>query len=429
MYDNVRKPESDWYEAGYTAPRTDTAGTGCYDSYWSPSQAAAPKKKPHQGLKITMIILGVLVLIIASCYVFAGRGRDSISVDGDPGQHGSVTLPREDTDDDTTVTGKNELPTAPTDPSVTMTLQPAGGSALSLQSVYAKCLPSVVGIHADISRGEYSTGTGIVLTSDGYIVTNTHVLDGAKSVTVTTSDGTEYTGALVGADAVSDIAVLKIEAQGLTPAEFGDSSSLQVGDDVVSIGNPLGEQLRWTMTNGIISAINRAVEVDGKSMTLLQTNAALNNGNSGGPLINAYGQVIGINTLKMSTTDDTEATVEGLGFALPISSVSFVVNDIIATGSYRGAPSLGITVTTLEKEGGGTQVQVVEVSGGAGAADAGIQAGDVILAADGQPISVTSDLLTVRRSHVIGDTVTLTILRDGQQFDVEVVLRSNRSFG
>ena len=246
MYDNVRKPESDWYEAGYTAPRTDTAGTGCYDSYWSPSQAAAPKKKPHQGLKITMIILGVLVLIIASCYVFAGRGRDSISVDGDPGQHGSVTLPREDTDDDTTVTGKNELPTAPTDPGVTMTLQPAGGSALTLQSVYAKCLPSVVGIHADISRSEYSTGTGIVLTADGYIVTNTHVLDGAKAVTVTTSDGTEYTGKLVGADAVSDIAVLKIEAQGLTPAEFGDSSSLQVGDDVVSIGNPLGEQLRWT---------------------------------------------------------------------------------------------------------------------------------------------------------------------------------------
>lgn len=429
MYDNVRKPESDWYEAGYTAPRTDTAGTGCYDSYWSPSQAAAPKKKPHQGLKITMIILGVLVLIIASCYVFAGRGRDSISVDGEPGQHGSVTLPREDTDDDTTVTGKNELPTAPTDPGVTMTLQPAGGSALTLQSVYAKCLPSVVGIHADISRSEYSTGTGVVLTADGYIVTNTHVLDGAKAVTVTTSDGTEYTGKLVGADAVSDIAVLKIEAQGLTPAEFGDSSSLQVGDDVVSIGNPLGEQLRWTMTNGIISAINRAVEVDGKSMTLLQTNAALNNGNSGGPLINAYGQVIGINTLKMSTTDDTEATVEGLGFALPISSVSFVVNDIIATGSYRGAPSLGITVTTVEKDGGGTQVQVVEVSGGSGAADAGIQAGDVILAADGQSISVTSDLLTVRRSHVIGDTVTLTILRDGQQFDVEVVLRSNRSFG
>lgn len=171
MYDNVRKPESDWYEAGYSAPRSEASGSGCYDSYWSPSQTAAPKKKSHQGLKITMIILGVLVLIIASCYVFAARGRDSVpSVD--PGQHGSVTIPQDDADDDTTVTGKNELPGAPTDPGVTMELQPAGGSALSLQSVYAKCLPSVVGIHADIRRGEYSTGTGIVLTSDGYIVTN-----------------------------------------------------------------------------------------------------------------------------------------------------------------------------------------------------------------------------------------------------------------
>ena len=238
MYDNVRKPESDWYEAGYTAPRSEASGNGCYgsyDSYWSPSQTAAPKKASHQGLKITMIILGVLVLIIASCYVFAARGRTSVPA-VDPGQHGSVTIPQDEPDDDTTVTGKNELPGAPTNSGVTMALQPAGGSALSLQSVYAKCLPSVVGIHADIRRGEYSTGTGIVLTSDGYIVTNTHVLDGAKSVTVTTSDGTEYTGALVGADAVSDIAVLKIDAQGLTPAEFGDSSSLQVGDD--------GEQLR-----------------------------------------------------------------------------------------------------------------------------------------------------------------------------------------
>ena len=234
----------------------------------------------------------------------------------------------------------------------------------------------------------------------------------------------------MGYDEEEDLAVLKADPQNPLPAaEFGNSDLVQVGDTAYAIGNPLGVELRGTMTNGIISAINRAVEVDGKSMTLLQTNAALNNGNSGGPLINAYGQVIGINTLKMSTTDDTEATVEGLGFALPISSVSFVVNDIIATGSYRGAPSLGITVTTVEKDGGGTQVQVVEVSGGSGAADASIQTGDVILAADGQPISVTSDLLTVRRSHVIGDTVTLTILRDGQQFDVEVVLRSNRSFG
>lgn len=394
MYDNVRKPESDWYEAGYTAPRTDTAGTGCYDSYWSPSQAAAPKKKSHQGLKITMIILGVLVLIIASCYVFAGRGRDSISVDGEPGQHGSVTLPREDTDDDTTVTGKNELPAAPTDPSVTMTLQPAGGSALSLQSVYAKCLPSVVGIHADISRGEYSTGTGVVLTSDGYIVTNTHVLDGAKAVTVTTSDGTEYSGKLVGADAVSDIAVLKIEAQGLTPAEFGDSSSLQVGDDVVSIGNPLGEQLRWTMTNGIISAINRDMVYNGHSMTLLQTNAAINEGNSGGPLINMYGQVIGITNMKALSTG-----VEGIG--ITVGAVSS------AASEYYDLPE-GLYISAVAE--------------GSDAEKQGIQSGDMLLAVNGQAVTTTYDVSAVKDGLKVGDTVTLTIYRDGKTFDVDVKL-------
>ena len=422
MYDNVRKPESDWYEAGYAAPRTDTTGTGCYDSYWSPSQAAAPKKKPHQGLKITMIILGVLVLIIASCYVFAGRGRDSISVDGDPGQHGSVTLPREDTDDDTTVTGKNELPTAPTDPGVTMTLQPAGGSALTLQSVYAKCLPSVVGLHADISRREYSTGTGIVLTADGYIVTNTHVLDGAKAVTVTTSDGTEYTGKLVGADAVSDIAVLKIEAQGLTPAEFGDSSSLQVGDDVVSIGNPLGEQLRWTMTNGIISAINRDMVYNGHSMTLLQTNAAINEGNSGGPLINMYGQVIGITNMKALSTG-----VEGIGFAIPTASIRPIVNALLADGRVSGRVSIGITVGAVSSAASEYYdlpdgLYISAVAEGSDAEKQGIQSGDMLLAVNGQAVTTTYDVSAAKDGLKVGDTVTLTIYRDGKTFDVDVKL-------
>ena len=405
MYDNVRKPESDWYEAGYTAPRTDAAGTGCYDSYWSPSQATAPKKKPHQGLKITMIILGVLVLIIASCYVFAGRGRDSISVDGEPGQHGSVTLPREDTDDDTTVTGKNELPTAPTDP-----------------GVYAKCLPSVVGIHADISRSEYSTGTGIVLTADGYIVTNTHVLDGAKAVTVTTSDGTEYTGKLVGADAVSDIAVLKIEAQGLTPAEFGDSSSLQVGDDVVSIGNPLGEQLRWTMTNGIISAINRDMVYNGHSMTLLQTNAAINEGNSGGPLINMYGQVIGITNMKALSTG-----VEGIGFAIPTASIRPIVNALLADGRVSGRVSIGITVGAVSSAASEYYdlpdgLYISAVAEGSDAEKQGIQSGDMLLAVNGQAVTTTYDVSAAKDGLKVGDTVTLTIYRDGKTFDVDVKL-------
>lgn len=421
MYDNVRKPESDWYEAGYSAPRSEASGSGCYDSYWSPSQTAAPKKKSHQGLKITMIILGVLVLIIASCYVFAARGRDS-APSVDPGQHGSVTIPQDDADDDTTVTGKNELPGAPTDPGVTMELQPAGGSVLSLQSVYAKCLPSVVGIHADIRRGEYSTGTGIVLTSDGYIVTNTHVLDGAKSVTVTTSDGTEYTGALVGADAVSDIAVLKIDAQGLTPAEFGDSSSLQVGDDVVSIGNPLGEQLRWTMTNGIISAINRDMVYNGHSMTLLQTNAAINEGNSGGPLINMYGQVIGITNMKALSTG-----VEGIGFAIPTAVIRPIVNALLADGRVSGRVSIGITVGAISSAASDYYdlpegLYISDVAEGSDAEKQGIQSGDMLLAVNGKAVTTTYDVSAVKDGLQVGDTVTLTIYRDGKTFDVKVKL-------
>ena len=321
------------------------------------------------------------------------------------------------------------IPKIQGDPGVRLACRDPQGQPLTAQEVYAKVNPSVVTVVSEQSEGA-SIGTGVIMTSDGYIITNAHVISGGKSCWVALDTGVTYEVNLVGFDEEEDLAVLKADPQNPLPAaEFGNSDLVQVGDTAYAIGNPLGVELRGTMTSGIISAVNRAVEVDGKTMTLLQTSAALNNGNSGGPLINEYGQVIGINTLKMSTTDSTEATVEGLGFALPISSVSFVVNDLIANGHYRGAPSLGITVTTVERDGGGTQVQVMEVSAGSGAADAGIRAGDVILAADGQAVSVTSDLLTARRGHIIGDTVTLTILRDGQQFDVEVTLRSNRSFG
>ena len=436
MYDNVRKPESDWYEAGYTAPRTDAAGTGCYDSYWSPSQAAAPKKKPHQGLKITMIILGVLVLIIASCYVFAGRGRDSISVDGDPGQHGSVTLPREDTDDDTTVTGKNELPTAPTDPGVTMTLQPAGGSALTLQSVYAKCLPSVVGIHADIRRGEYSTGTGIVLTADGYIVTNTHVLDGAKAVTVTTSDGTEYTGKLVGADAVSDIAVLKIGVGFKRPpaVPVGTSADLKVGQKVFAIGNPFG--LDWTLTTGIVSALDRSLpgEAGGPAIDhLIQTDAAINPGNSGGPLLDSAGRLIGINTAIYSPSGASA----GIGFAVPVDTVMRVVPQLIKTGKYI-RPALGIEVdeqinARLQALTGSKGVFVLRVTPGSAAHRAGlvgvevtaggIVPGDRVISIDGIAVDDVTTLQARLDDKNVGDVVVLLVERAGKTREMLVELQ------
>ena len=264
------------------------------------------------------------------------------------------------------------------------------------------------------------------MTSDGYIITNAHVISGGKSCWIALDTGRTYDVRLVGYDEDQDLAVLKaVDAEALPVAEFGDSGQCRVGDTAYAIGNPLGVELRGTLTNGIISAINRDVQVEGRVMTLLQTTAALNNGNSGGPLINEYGQVIGINTLKMSGTgSEEEATVEGLGFALPSSDVCFVVNDLIATGRFRGIPTLGVTVTNSPDNGG--QVVVYTVEDGYGAAEAGIQPGDVLLKADGQPLHQINDLMAVRRTHLVDDTMTLTVLRDGRVFDVEVPLYANK---
>ena len=220
--------------------------------------------------------------------------------------------------------------------------------ALSLQEIYQKMNPSVVSIVSTLRSGT-ATGTGIIMSENGYIITTHHVIEGAYQLAVLTYDDTQYTAELIGSDAISDLAVLKIEAEGLTAAEFGDSDALRVGDSVVAIGDPLGIQLRGTMTNGIISAINRDLTVEDRKMTLIQTNAALNNGNSGGPLINCYGQVIGINTMKMSSYYSS-ASVEGLGFAIPVSVAKPIIDELIENG-YVHAILAGNALATHDLEG------------------------------------------------------------------------------
>ena len=254
------------------------------------------------------------------------------------------------------------------------------------------------------------------------------MISGGKTCWIALDTGATYDAKLVGVDEEEDLAVLKaVDAQNLPAAEFGDSDLLTVGEKAYAIGNPLGIELRGTLTDGIISAVNRQIQVEDGYMTMIQTTAALNNGNSGGPLINASGQIVGINTMKMSGSGwEGEATVEGLGFALPISSVCFVVNDLIAHGHFLGVPTIGVTVVTERSEDGATQVVVYSVEEELGAAEAGVREGDIILAADGQPIAQTSDLLTVRRDHTIGDTMVLTIQRDGETMDLPVVLYSNK---
>ena len=298
--------------------------------------------------------------------------------------------------------------------------------ALSLQDIYSSVIDSVVSISSMTSSGT-SSGTGIIMSQDGYVITNHHVITGALVISVLTNDNQEFEAALVGSDEMSDLAVLKIDARGLKAAEFGDSSKLRVGDSVVAIGDPLGVQLRGTMTNGIISAINRDLTVGDRTMTLIQTNAALNNGNSGGPLINCYGQVIGINTVKMSSYYTATASVEGLGFAIPISVAKPIIDELIENGYVAGRPAIGISGDSLPSyyrtyyrlpDG----VYVTSVNEGSDAKAKGIREGDIVTAINGERISSIDELNTVKNQYAAGDEVTLTVYRSGTYYEVTVTL-------
>ena len=298
--------------------------------------------------------------------------------------------------------------------------------ALCLQDIYNAVIDSVVSISSMTSSGT-SSGTGIIMSSDGYVITNHHVITGALVISVLTNDNQEFEAALVGSDEMSDLAVLKIDARGLHAAEFGDSSKLRVGDSVVAIGDPLGVQLRGTMTNGIISAINRDLTVGDRTMTLIQTNAALNNGNSGGPLINCYGQVIGINTVKMSSYYTATASVEGLGFAIPISVAKPIIDELIENGYVAGRPAIGISGDSLPSyyrtyyrlpEG----VYVTSVNEGSDAKAKGIREGDIVTAINGEKICSIDELNTVKNQYAAGDEVTLTIYRSGAYYEMTVTL-------
>jgi serine protease Do len=320
--------------------------------------------------------------------------------------------------------GKTTVERAPTGDGTVMEMAPLPDSAAhSYQEIYQENIDCVVSIRG-IQTGGLAQGTGVILSADGYIITNAHVIEGCSAVTVLLSDEQTWNARLVGMDSETDLAVLKIEASSLKPAVFGDSDQLRVGDPALAIGNPLGESFKGTMTDGIISAINRDVMVDGYTMTLIQTTAALNSGNSGGALINAYGQVVGITNLKMQSYYDT---VEGLGFAIPTTTVKKVVDELIAQGHVAGRPTIGITVSDLtaeaaERAGCVPGAQVKEVKRGSDAWEKGLQAGDIIVEANGVPVTNTADLLAAKEGLEVGDTLRLRLWRDGSYQLADVML-------
>lgn len=305
----------------------------------------------------------------------------------------------------------------------------AQSEGLSLQEIYSQAIDSVVSISCTGASGT-SSGTGVVLTEDGYLVTNCHVVENAHSISVRLTDDRLFSASLVGADGISDLAVLYIDCDGLSPARFGSSDSLRVGDSVAAIGDPLGVEFRGTLTDGIVSAINRDVTVEGRTMTLIQTNAALNSGNSGGPLLNCYGQVIGINTMKISAFTSTSG-VEGLGFAIPSTTVKEVVEQLISQGYVSGRPTLGLTGEALSNfyqhyyrlPAG---LYITDVETGCDADSKGIQDGDILISIGDSRITTMEELNAALQHHQVGDTVTVIVYRLGQQYQVDLTLTESR---
>lgn len=312
------------------------------------------------------------------------------------------------------------------------TLKVDGSKQMTMSEVYASNVNSVVSINVSATSTNYfgqtvqtaASGTGFLITEDGYILTNHHVVNGASSVSVTLYNGESYDAKVIGSDEDYDIAVLKIDVTGATPVVLGDSSKLAIGESVAAVGNPLGE-LTFSMTEGIVSCVNRAINVDGTPFNMIQVDCSINPGNSGGPLFNSYGEVIGIVSAKYSSYSNT--TVEGIGFAIPINDVVSLVKDIMTNGYVTNKAYMGITPQTMTAQMAQQYrydvtegVFVCSVDPDSAADKAGLKLGDVITKMDDKDIASYEDLVAAKKSYSAGDTVTLTVYREGKTIEVEL---------
>lgn len=411
--------------------RYEAPVTPIVERYVQPTPLPGRKNAPpspsrrRKGLKIFLFcMLGLIVLSGAITALWYGGVFDRYtSYDDGRFEHRGEPNYYDNSDDH----GETTIKRLPNTDKVKLRYSETHGKELSIQEIYQKVNPSTVTVLTGMSDGSAMVGTGVIFTEDGYILTNAHVIAGGSECYVVLDTGENHRARLLGLDEEKDLAVIKIDATGLPAAEFGDSDALTVGDPVYAIGNPLGVELRGTLTDGIVSAINRDVYVDGVTMTLIQTNAALNNGNSGGPLINVYGQVVGINTMKMGSSSTT--SVEGLGFAIPIASTAYMINDLIAYGEIHGEVMIGVSVQTVPVtlDSGETALLIMDVTPGGPGDEAGLREGDLLLKADGEALTKSADLLRIRRRHDAGDSLALTYERNGKRSTVNVILRESTS--
>ena len=396
-HNNENRPQDPWSDP------IETTGRPLHE------EPEPPKPRKKKG--------GKLVALCLVCAIIGGIA----------GGAGVGAATRAFAQDKTTIYEGTRTPTVVNVSNVT------GKDLLTAPEIYATYVGSTVGITTEITTtnvwgqpvSQAAAGSGFVITSDGYILTNYHVIEDADSIQVAFVDGTTYDATLVGGESENDIAVLKIDATGLTPVIIGDSDNVKVGEQVVAIGNPLGE-LTFSMTSGIVSAKDRSITMEnGNVMNMIQTDTAINNGNSGGPLFDMYGQVIGITSAKLSGSSSSEATIEGLGFAIPINDIKDMVTDIMENGYVTGKPYMGITVSTvpesISQRYGMSQGALVEsVDESSCAAKAGLQKGDIITAIDGKTVISSAELVEAKKTYKAGDTVTLEVERNGEKLELSL---------
>ncbi|NLG93334.1 MAG: trypsin-like serine protease [Clostridiales bacterium] len=392
-----------------------------------PSQPGDPKqpKRKNTGMRVFLLFLGLLIggFVLGFCIYGV-----HIAVEQQSGWQGSTVSQPAENNSASAASGSSQaqspgkIPGGGAANAAGITIQPKpSGSPYDAKTVYKNTVQSVVGVETTVpgtsgSQGGVIQGTGIIATKDGYILTNAHVVNNSRSnkVKVVLYNKKEYDAKVVGYDKTSDIAVLRIQANNLSAAVFGNADQLEIGDPVIAIGNPGGIEFASSLTGGYVSALNRAIESHSDNgMTYIQTDAAINPGNSGGPLMNMYGQVVGINSNKIVATG-----YEGMGFAIPVSRAKNIIDDLIARGYVSGRSRLGITASTItaiqsELSGYPTGVMIRQISPESDLTKSGVVPGDVITKVDGQTVSSVDDLYAVLSKHKAGDTVTLTIFRMG----------------
>ncbi len=415
-YDSVfREPQGN-YQGSYSSSQTPPP------SY---QPQTAPREKKHRSGK------GAAAGLVAACMVvsIAGGALGSYGMNYLSQKEGTVFYQAvKGNENQEPSGGDTQAPAAGIQAGYT-------GGALSVSEIAALASPSVVEISTEtVSRsnffGQYiqsGAGSGVIFSEDGIIITNDHVVDKASSITVRTKDGQSYDATLIGTDSKTDIAVLKVEASGLTPAILGDSDSLSVGEYAMAIGNPLGH-LGGTVTDGIISALSREVTISGENMTLLQTNAAINPGNSGGGLFNEKGELIGIVNAK-SSQQGSDTSIEGLGFAIPINTVKNSVQELLDYGYVRGRAALGVSLIDISSMEQMFQyrvnrmgVYVQAVTEGGASEKAGMRAGDNIISIGDVAISSIDNIKSQLNNYSVGDTVQIQVIRDGRTMTLSVVL-------